>query len=129
MTHIRLRPHAPGVKWYVHSACSLILALALQPSWAPAAFIGSTLPDVFEKSIGARHRSLHELMLWLTLLPLMSHPLYGGLALGSLHHILVDALTLHGVTAAGRRLRGPLNTNRPVDNLAVLLLHLPLLFL
>lgn len=117
-----------GVKWYAHTACSLMLAIALNPAWVPLALIGSTLPDAVERILGAKHRSMHELMLWLPLLPLLATG-YGGLALGAIHHVLLDALTVHGVTAAGRRIRGPFSTSRPLDNLAAILLHMPILLL
>lgn len=116
------------MKWYTHTACSLLLSLALNPAWVPFTALGSVLPDVFERMVGARHRSLHELMIWLALLPLLATP-YAGLALGSIHHVLLDALTVHGVTIAGKRVKGPFNTNRAADNAAALLLHVPVLLL
>ncbi|MEZ0346460.1 MAG: hypothetical protein ABWK01_07905 [Infirmifilum sp.] len=71
----------------------------------------------------APHRSLHELALYLALAPLIATG-EAGLFLGSVHHILLDALTIHGVHIFGFRVHGPLNTNRAIDNITVILLHL-----
>jgi len=114
------------VKWWAHVACATLFVLAVRPSLVLDYYLviaGAVFPDAVERVVGARHRALHELALYAALLAL-SAPV-GALAfsLAALNHVLVDALTVRGVTVLGRRVRWVLNTNSVLHNLAVVLLH------
>lgn len=116
------------MKWWAHVLGSAALALALAPREVAAApllvAVGAILPDVVEKLVGAKHRSLHELALYLAFAAPLALAGSTSLALGMIDHVLTDALTAHGVTVFGFRVRGPLNTNDHFHNLLAVALHL-----
>lgn len=114
------------MKWYTHELCALIVSLLVAPNQLFTSMIGAVFPDVVEKMFFIKHRSLHELAVYLALAPLAFTNL-GGLFLGSVHHILLDATTVYGVTFFGKRVRGPFRTDRMIDNMVMIVLHLALL--
>jgi len=115
------------VKWWAHILGSVFIALALAPrevATVPVLVaIGAVLPDAVERMVGARHRSLHELSIYLILTGPLALAGFATLAIGAVDHILTDAMTIHGVTVFGYRLKGPFNTNVWLHNAASVLIH------
>lgn len=116
------------MKWWAHVLCSALLAVALAPGEVAAApvlvAVGAVLPDVLERILGLRHRSLHELAVYLLLTGPLALAGTVTLALGAVDHILTDALTVHGVTVFGFRVRGPLKTESYAHNALAVAIHL-----
>jgi len=125
------------VKWWSHQISALLLVYALSP-WTPGsalliplAFLGAVFPDIIEKLLFVKHRSLHELAIYLALPPLFvvaGLPYLLAFAYASIDHILVDAMTKQGVKVFGRRVRWALKTNRLPDNFVPVLLHVALVY-
>jgi membrane-bound metal-dependent hydrolase YbcI (DUF457 family) len=126
------------VKWWSHEVSALLLIYALAP-WIPASallvplvFLGAVFPDIIEDLLFAKHRSLHELAIYLALPPILvaaGHPYLLAFAYASIDHVLVDAMTKQGVKVFGRRVRWVLKTNRLQDNFVPVLLHAVLVYL
>ncbi|MGC9106587.1 MAG: hypothetical protein ACP5IE_00130 [Infirmifilum sp.] len=114
------------MKWYTHIATATMVAARLMPDQVALTAVGAILPDVVENLFMAPHRSLHELAVWLTVFALVPMGM-GGIAVGSLHHLILDALTIHGITVFGKRVRWVLNTNNIFHNMSIITLHLLLL--
>jgi len=125
------------VRWYAH----ILSAAALAPLVFPgdgqalaAALLGSVAPDYVESALRLEHRSrwAHNVLTGalLLFLPAPLSPVAAAFGLGWLHHVLLDALTVHGVYAGRGMIRGPLRTDNAAHNLLVVALHaLPLLLL
>jgi hypothetical protein len=113
-----------------HITCGTLAVLALAPDQLvlyPLVALGAVFPDVLEKFVFAPHRSMHEFALYLAFLPAIMMTGMWGFEIAALDHLVVDAMTLHGVTFFGRRVRWYLNTDRFLDNLVPVIIHMALL--
>ena len=126
------------MKWWSHQLSALLLAYAVSP-WTPSSalllplvFLGAVFPDIIEYLFFVKHRSLHELAIYLALPPLLvvtGFPYLLAFAYASIDHILVDAMTKQGVKVFGKRVSWVLKTNRLPDNFVPILLHAALAYL
>jgi membrane-bound metal-dependent hydrolase YbcI (DUF457 family) len=120
------------VKWWSHIICGTLAALALTPDQLalyPLVVLGAVFPDVLEKSVFAPHRSMHEFALYLAFLPVIAMTGMWGFEVAALDHLIVDAMTIHGVTLFGKSVKWYLNTDRLLDNLVPVTMHVALLAL
>lgn len=93
----------------------------------PLVMLGAVFPDLLEKSVFAPHRSMHEFALYLAFLPVVAMTDMWGFWIAVIDHLVVDAMTLHGVTFFGKRVKWYLNTNSFIDNLVPVIIHMALL--
>jgi hypothetical protein len=118
------------VKWPTHIVSSLFITLPwINPLSLPFLVCGSVLPDAIETMLGLKHRNkiTHGIELYLILLAsgaFFYSPMLMMLSFTALHHLFIDAMTLHGVYVLGRNIHGNLNTDSIIDNIAVFILHL-----
>jgi membrane-bound metal-dependent hydrolase YbcI (DUF457 family) len=123
------------VKWWSHEVNALLLVYTLVPehlALAPSVLLGAVFPDIIENLLLARHRSLHELAIYLALPPVLiiaGAPCMVGFALAAIDHILVDAMTRQGVKVFGKRVRWILEAKRLPDNFVSIILHMALAYL
>lgn len=119
------------MKWYTHIASATVLALAFTPYSVHYAAAAAILPDVLEKVLGLPHRSvyIHNFTFPLMLLPLAMFSTLSGIFLGVLDHIVLDALTIHGVYLFDKRIHGFMNTNNKMHNLIVIAASIALAYM
>jgi hypothetical protein len=118
------------VKWWSHIICGTLAVLAFTPGQLvlyPLVMLGAVFPDLLEKSVFAPHRSMHEFALYFAFLPVVAVTDMWGVWIAAIDHLVVDAMTLHGVTFFGKRVRWYLNTNNFIDNLVPVIIHMALL--
>jgi hypothetical protein len=125
------------MKWGVHFISILLLLIPLSKfipldlGFIIFALIGSLAPDMIEASLRFEHRCkyLHNFIIVFLLFPFLIYSPIAGFSLGYFHHLLLDSLTKKGVYLGNIRLSNGFKTNDIFSNLAILSIHIFIVFL
>jgi len=115
------------VKLFTHAVCAAILSSLLPLNPVPV-IIGGILPDVIDYIFRLQHRNKATHNILLPLAICLISPDASALALGLLHHLLLDIVTAQGVYVGPKRVRvGSIHSVSFLANSATILAHIMLL--
>ncbi|MEM1554584.1 MAG: hypothetical protein QXJ72_06860 [Thermoproteota archaeon] len=123
------------MKWITHILSPLLPLIIYVLPYSDLASIlfisclaGTVFPDLMETIFHLPHRSriFHETGLYLILLVpsiILGFSTITLFLLFALHHLFLDAMTVHGIYVFGKIINGNLNTNSVVDNAMIIMIH------